>query len=98
MATNKNKRGNGEFVTSRNPFGATGGKVEGRAELAGNTFFAQAVDAVVAQGCAILIGATRDGGAWVVTVLDGDERHRAYAHTAEELDSLITSLISTYKD
>jgi hypothetical protein len=57
-----------------------------------------ALDAVLGAGCAILLGRTRDGGAVVLTVLDGEQRHRTYAGTTDELDAAIIALHNTYVD
>jgi hypothetical protein len=37
-----------------------------------------------ASGCAVLMSPTSDGGAVSVTLYAGDQRHRAYATSAEE--------------
>jgi hypothetical protein len=47
---------------------------------------AGAIENLLRAGCAIIIGRTRDGGANVLTVLDGDNRHKTYCSNADELD------------
>jgi hypothetical protein len=44
-----------------------------------------ALSNVTKEGAALLFGKTRDGGALVLTVCDGDERLKLYATTHEEM-------------
>lgn len=48
-------------------------------------------DAVFA-GLGVIVASTSDGGAFAITVLDGDQRDKAYASTADELRSLLEAL------
>lgn len=81
----------GNFSTRPNIFANTKGM--GRApECASTKTFAQVVDEVLAHGCAIMLGHTRDGGALVCTVLDGEVRHRSYASSEQELDAMMLAL------
>ena len=53
--------------------------------------------AMVAEGGrAVILGHTRDGGAWVVQVLDGQERFKSYASSQSELDDLFAQLHEAY--
>lgn len=51
-----------------------------------------AVLAVVENGCALMVSATRDKGALCLTLLDGDKRHRVYPASAAELVAALTDL------
>jgi hypothetical protein len=44
------------------------------------------IDRILDSGSAVIIGRTRDGGAVVLTVLEGDVRHKTYCSNADELD------------
>lgn len=81
----------GNFNTRPNIFANSKGA--GRApECAGAKTFSSVIDEVLANGCAILLGHTRDGGALVCTVLDGEVRHRSYASSEQELDAMMLAL------
>jgi hypothetical protein len=89
-------RGKGaEFVTTKNPFGPRAVR-GGAPSLADNGRLGLALDATIRHGNAVLIGQTRDGGALVITILEGDERHRTYAATQEELDAAVGALEDLY--
>ena len=51
-----------------------------------------ALSVAVAAGCAVLISPTSDAGALSVTLYAGDQRHRAYASSAEEFHSILEAL------
>jgi len=85
----------GNFNTRANPFG--NGKSVGVApKLTGTATIGIVLDEVLAAGCAIMLGRTRDGGALVCTVLDGEERHRSYASSEQELDAMMLALHNYY--
>jgi len=42
------------------------------------------------------VGRTRDGGAMVLTVLDGDNRHRTYCSSTAELEAALESLEAAF--
>lgn len=92
---NPEKMSKGGLVTSRNPF--VGGANSIAPKLAEHAGFGIAVDTVLAGGCALIVGRTRDGGAISLTVLDGDERHRGYAANHKELDNLLGNLMDKYE-
>lgn len=47
---------------------------------------AAAISGIVAAGDAAVIGSTRDGGAVVITVLSGTDKHKFYAANQGELE------------
>jgi hypothetical protein len=59
---------------------------------------AQALDTVIAAGCAVMLGQTRDQGAIMITILEGDNRHRTYCSNEQELDDAIAAMIETYRE
>ena len=85
----------GNFQTRANPFGERE-PVGGAPNCNAVPQFASAVDALLHSGCALILGHTRDGGAVVLTVLDGQNRHRTYCRTGEELEDACTSLLIAY--
>ena len=58
----------------------------------------QLVAAVTRDGSAILLGTTRDGGAFCITVCAGDERIKFYARDGNELAGQIRNLIATAEE
>jgi len=95
---NTGERGKGKnFDTRKNPFTAkrVANSHPNFDDIQG---VGTALDAILKQECAIIIGATRDGGAVVLTILDGADRHRTYCSTADELDEAISEIIMLYKD
>ncbi len=94
---NKVQNGKGEnWDTRKNPFlSAKTGHIA--PELADVASFGRVVDLVLRNGCALMVGHTRDGGALVLTVLDGEYRHRTYCSNASELEDAITSMQSSYE-
>lgn len=86
----------GNFASRPNPFGS--GKATGPApELRGTATLALVLDEVLRAGCAVMLGHTRDGGALVCTVLDGELRHRSYASSEQELDAMMLALHNAYQ-
>lgn len=55
-----------------------------------------AVDMTVKAGCAVMFGSTRDGGAVVVTILDGEHRHRTYCSNEGELEDAAQAMLQMY--
>lgn len=87
----------GNFASRPNPFG--GSKSIGLApELRGTATASLVIDEVLRAGCAIMFGHTRDGGALVCTVLDGETRHRSYASSEQELDAMMLALHNAYQN
>lgn len=87
----------GSLDTRKNPF-ATGPKlVAARPEFASHSRCGFAIDSVIRAGCAIIIGSTRDGGAIVLTILDGEDRHRTYCSTDAELEDALHSVEMLYE-
>lgn len=93
----KKVRGKGDqWDTRPNPFAST--KSIGHAPSFGDiSNFGNALDKVLESGCALLVGRTRDGGAVVLTVLDGEQRHRTYCSDAPELEAAIHALSFLYE-
>jgi hypothetical protein len=54
--------------------------------------------AVVESGCALMFSATRDKGAIVLTLLNGDARNRVYPANAAELVAALTDLRDSLTD
>lgn len=54
-----------------------------------------ALHAVVSDGAAIMLSATRDHGAICITLLSGEQRHRVYTSTVGELDQALRDLIES---
>lgn len=95
--TRKSKSQNGKFDTVRNPFVGVR-VVTNRPMLADCAGLGSVLDSVIAQGAAIMLGATRDGGALVITILDGDQRHRTYCSDDREMDNAVESIRAAYSD
>lgn len=95
MATKDRGKG-GNWETRPNPFAATQ-KVGTAPSLGDIPSAGLAFDKVLATGCALMLGYTRDGGALVLTVLDGTERHRTYCSSDAELEEAIKALSFVYE-
>jgi hypothetical protein len=50
-----------------------------------------------AEGDAVMLGASRDGGTLVLTVMSGNERPKFYATTAQAMDAHLTNIIDRYR-
>lgn len=55
-----------------------------------------AITATVQMGAALMFSGTRDGGAVVLTLLDGDNRRKVYPTDVAELDAALTDLIESF--
>lgn len=94
MSTKEKGKG-GLWDTRPNPF--SNAKVGHIApEFASIQGLGLSFDRVLRTGCAIMLGHTRDGGAVVLTVLDGEQRHRTYCSNESELDAAIEALTFVY--
>ena len=88
----KTRRGRGGALqTTSNVFGRER-RGEVNPKMEGVNLGADTVDRLHAHGYALVIGRTRDGGAVSITLLDGDERHRTYCATQEELNEAFDTL------
>jgi hypothetical protein len=67
-------------------------------ELAAVSSLGSAFDKVLRTGCALMLGHTRDGGALVLTVLDGEQRHRTYCANDVEMEAAIEALCFVYSE
>lgn len=86
---------NGLWDTRPNPF-ANKASVAAKVSLGDVRSLGMAFDKVLAEGCAIMLGKTRDGGALVLTILDGEQRHRTYCASQSDLDNAIEALDFVY--
>jgi len=90
------ERGKGEnWDTRPNPFNRNG-VTHIAPSFTDCTDLARLLDAVCRAGCAVMVGHTRDGGAVVFTILDGDNRHRTYCANDAELQGAIDSACAAY--
>ncbi len=87
---------NGEFDKRKNPFVGRTSKGSAPA-LADEQSLGLALDCVLACGCAVMLGHTRDGGALVLTILDGADRYRTYCADEVELSNAIAATFDMYK-
>lgn len=94
----KSERGKGGLWDTRaNPF-ANNKAGHIAPELAEISGLGQAFDRVLRAGCAVMLGHTRDGGAVVLTILDGEQRHRTYCANTGELDAAIEAMTFVYSE
>ncbi len=56
------------------------------------------IDRVIATGDAVMFSRTGDGGAVVITLLAGNDRHKAYAADQDELDAAVARLAEAYAE
>ncbi len=90
--------GKGEnFVRSKNPF-AQGVQTTFAPNFDEVPLLGSALDSVLQCGCAVLMGRTRDGGAVVLTVLDGSERYRTYCSNSDERKAAIRFMAEQYAE
>jgi hypothetical protein len=94
----KKEKGKGELWDTRaNPFAGNGAQ-HIAPSFTECTDLARLLDGVCRAGCAIMVGHTRDGGAVVFTILDGDNRHRTYCSNDPELQGAIDSALAAYSE
>jgi hypothetical protein len=55
-----------------------------------------AITTITDNGCAILLSRTADGGAYSITMLDGDERVRDWPHDAEGCEKSLKWMASMF--
>lgn len=60
------------------------------------SILALALLAVVENGSAFMVSATRDHGAICLTLLDGERRHKVYPSNVQELDQALRDLIESF--
>jgi hypothetical protein len=93
----KTENGKGGNIDTRpNPFRAVARHTQARPDLANYSTLGLVLDKIVSAGCGVIIASTRDGGAIVFTVLDGDTRHRTYCSDDTELEEALDSLNEYY--
>jgi len=82
----------GSLQTSSNPFSSKT-RPDARARIEDAPRASTAIDALLDNGCAIIIGKTQDGGAISITILAGEERHRTYCADQEELNDAFDAIL-----
>jgi hypothetical protein len=85
----------GQWDVRTNPFAGNTDRA-GAVSLGDLSRFGLVLDKVLAEGAAVMVGRTRDGGALVLTVLDGDQRHRTYCSSTAELEAALESLEAAF--
>jgi hypothetical protein len=88
----------GNFDKRPNPFTNGPHLVAAQISFTDISDIAEVLDVVTAAGCALMLGRTRDGGALVLTILDGDDRYRTYCANNTELQNAIDAMLKMYKD
>lgn len=96
MPTKKESGKGANFDTRANPFTHKTPSTVVRADYTEVPNIGKALQVLCVAGCAIILGATRDGGAMVLTILDGDTRHRTYCSTSEEIQDAFDAIIDMY--
>lgn len=96
MARKSESGKGGNFDTRPNPFAGVRATPKMAADFTEVRDLAKALQLLTEAGCAMLVGRTRDGGAVVLTILDGDTRHRTYCSDADELNDAFTSIMNMY--
>lgn len=92
----RRENGKGEnFVKRNNPF-QTSFKTSTAPNLDELSNLGSAIDEILQCGAAILIGRTRDGGAVVLTILDGADRYRTYCSDHQELEGAVRVIHEQY--
>jgi len=57
----------------------------------------QAIHATLNLGAAIMFSVTRDGGALVITILDGDNRKKVYPTNVAEVTQALEDLVASFQ-
>lgn len=96
MPTKKETGKGASFDTRANPFANKTLSPSVRADYTEVPNIGKALQVLCNAGCAAIVGATRDGGAMVLTILDGDTRHRTYCSTSAELQEAVDAIIDMY--
>lgn len=96
MPTKKENGKGANFDTRPNPFTNKAPANALRADFTEVPNIGTALQVLCNTGCAVIVGATRDGGALVLTILDGDTRHRTYCSTSAELQDAFNAIIDMY--
>ena len=94
--TNDESAKGGNFKVERNSLRQNG--PGNRCVMSGIPGLGDVVETVIASGAYLSFGATFDGGAILIRVLDGPEKLSTYCHTREELEEAIQALRDRYKD
>jgi hypothetical protein len=95
--TKRQENGKGGNIDTRpNPFRNVVRHSQTRPDLASASDLGPVIDKIISAGCGVILASTRDGGAIVLTVLDGDTRHRTYCASDTELEEALDSLNDYY--
>lgn len=86
----------GAIDTRPNPFRNVVRSAQALPDFSSADNFGNTVDKIIGAGCGVILAATRDHGAIVITVLDGDTRHRTYCSSSTELEEALDSLNDYY--
>jgi hypothetical protein len=86
----------GNFESKRNPFLRAVDNEAHAPAFAEHPILGGAIDLVLRAECAIILGRTRDGGAVVLTILDGEDRHRTYCSNPSELSEALRAVVELY--
>jgi hypothetical protein len=95
---NEAKGKGGNFDKRPNPFNNGPRPMGAQISFTDISNIATVLDVTIASGCAIMLGRTRDGGALVLTILDGDDRYRTYCANNTELQNAIDAMLKMYSD
>lgn len=57
----------------------------------------EAVGSTLDTGAALLLSPTSDGGAFSITLLDGDERSRSYCATSDEVTACLQAVLANLR-
>ena len=88
----------GNFESRPNPFTNKSTPNGLRADFTEIANIGKTIQVLLGAGCALIVGQTRDGGAVVLTILDGDNRHRTYCATYNELQEACDEIVKMYGD
>jgi hypothetical protein len=90
------KTSGGVMTTDTHPVRRAQRSPEGRVRLSEVQGVLGALQAALDNGDAIILGSTSDGGAYSITILQGDQRHRTYVHDAAELHDAMQAILQMY--
>jgi len=86
----------GEFKVEKNARRVS--FIGNRPSLLGVSELALVIESVLRAGAYFSVGATSDGGALLIRVLDGDNKLSTYCHTDEQLLAALEALAVRYSD
>ena len=93
----QDRRGKGgNLQRGRNPFSTQEKRNNLRPAFGDTSDTGLVIDKILDAGNAILIGTTRDGSTVSLTILEGNERHRTYCSSPEELERALHAIMDLY--